>query len=260
MVRTESPFAALILAGTRPGGDPLASKLGVAHKALIEFGGKPALARVVDALQLAGAGSITVSCDEYGAVADFARELGVATIQSRAGPSASALAGLDMLGAPLLVTTSDHALLKPAWVRQCVEETPTGADLGVMLAERAAIERALPSSRRTYLKFADGQWSGCNIFYLQTQQAREAMLLWNRLEQDRKKPWRMASRIGAGMLLGYATGRLGIAQAIERVGARIGIEARLVSAKDGLAAVDVDKLDDVKLVQSIMESSSCDWE
>src|SRR6185369_15359784 len=42
-------YTALVLAGTRPGGDPLADYAGVSHKALIEVGGVPMLLRVLRA-------------------------------------------------------------------------------------------------------------------------------------------------------------------------------------------------------------------
>lgn len=251
-----SPFNALVLAGTRPDGDRFADEVGVAHKALIEFAGETSLARVVKALKGAGAQRIIVACDIGGPVAEQAGRLGADILAAEGGPSASTLTALGKVGAPLLVTTSDHALLRPEWVKQCIHDTPGDADLGVVLAERAAIERALPDSRRTYLRFADGEWSGCNLFFLQTSSAREAMLLWNRLEQDRKKPWRMALQIGPGMLLRYLLGRLGMADAIKLVGERIGIEARLVSASDGLAAVDVDKMADLELVRGLLEKAS----
>ncbi len=43
-------LTALVLAGTRAGGDPLAEYAGVSHKALIEVGGRTMVERVVEAL------------------------------------------------------------------------------------------------------------------------------------------------------------------------------------------------------------------
>ena len=43
-------LTALVLAGTRAGGDPLADYAGVSHKALIEVGGRTMIERVVGAL------------------------------------------------------------------------------------------------------------------------------------------------------------------------------------------------------------------
>jgi 2-phospho-L-lactate guanylyltransferase (CobY/MobA/RfbA family) len=161
------------------------------------------------------------------------------------GPSASVAIGLDALGAPLLVTTSDHALLRPEWVRDFLEDTPEGSDVAILLARREAIEAAMPGSRRTYLRFADGHWSGCNLFLLASDRAGLAIETWKMVEADRKRPWRIAARLGLSMLAGYALGRLTLRAAIARLGGKIGVTASLVAARDGLAAVDVDKASDL---------------
>lgn len=236
--------AALVLAGTRPGGDPLAGAEGKPHKALIEIEGRALLERVVVALSEAGIERIGVSCDE-GPVADLARRLGCEIMPTGAGPSESASIAFARLGAPLVITTADHALLKPEWVRELIEQTPEDADLGVALAQREAIEVTMPGSKRTYLRFADGAWSGCNLFFLRTPAAEAALATWRSVEADRKRPWRIARRLGLGTLITYAAGQLSLADGIARLGRRIGIEARMVRASDGLAAVDVDKPQDL---------------
>ena len=243
---------AVVLAGTRLGGDPFAEELGVPHKALIELEGKTILERVVSALRTAGCGRILVSCED-GPVAVAARQLGAEIIAPRAGPSGSVAAAFDLVGAPLLVTTSDHALLEPDWVSELIAKTPDWADLSVMLAERSVIERSLPGSRRTYLRFADGYWSGCNLFYLRTEAAGRALQTWSMVEADRKMPWRIAARLGPGTLVAMLLGRLTLAQGLQRLGRRIGVDAALVSASNGLAAVDVDKLGDLEAVRSLLE-------
>lgn len=245
-------FAALVLAGTRPEGDPLARELGVAHKGLIELAGLPLLARVVEGLNGAGAARVLVACDE-GPVADLARRLGCEVCQAHpAGPSASVRQAFAATGAPLVVTTVDHALLRPEWVRQLLADTPAGADLAVMLAERARVEAAVPGTRRTWLRFADGHWSGCNLFHLSTPAAVGAIDLWQRIEADRKRPWRIVTGLGPGTLLAYAFGRLTLAEGLARLGRRIGLEVALVAARDGRAAVDVDKPGDLADVRRLL--------
>lgn len=243
--------AALVLAGTRPGGDPFAEAMGVAHKALIEIEGVTLLERVVSALRDTQVDRILVSCNEAGII-DKCQSLGVETLPAQAGPSASVAAAFDRVGAPMIVTTSDHALLDPAWVEQLLRDTPQDADLSVMLARRERIESAMPGSRRTYLRFADGEWSGCNLFYLRTAAARRAIDMWGMVEKDRKRPWRIAARLGPATILSMLLRRLTLSEGLAKLGRRIGVAASLVAAEDGLAAVDVDKDEDLEAVRQLL--------
>lgn len=243
-------FNALVLAGSRGGIDPVAEYAGVADKAMIVVDGATMLARVVDALRRAGAGRIAVVASAA-AVRDHAHALGLEVIDAAAGPSSSAARGLAALGAPLLVTTADHALLRPEWIARFLADVPPHADVAALLARRETILAAVPDTRRTYLRFADGAWSGCNLFYLATARAGAAVALWQRVEQDRKRPWRIVRRLGPRLLLRYLTGRLTLAAALARVGRLAGVDAAMVASPFGLAAVDVDKPSDLDLVRRL---------
>jgi GTP:adenosylcobinamide-phosphate guanylyltransferase len=244
-------FNALVLAGSRAGTDPVADYAGVGDKAMIVIGGRTMLNRVVDSLRAAGAERIVVVASSQ-VVHDHAAALGVEIIDAAAGPSESAARGLDLLGAPLLVTTADHALLRPDWIANFLANLPSGADVAVLLANRCTIERDVPGTKRTYLRFADGAWSGCNLFYLATPDARRAIDLWRTVEADRKRPWRIVRRLGPALLLRYLVGRLTLASALGHIGATIGIRAAMVASPTGLAAVDVDKPADLDLVRRLV--------
>lgn len=244
-------FHALVLAGSRGGADPVAEYAGVSAKALIEVGGATMLARVVQALRTAGATRIAVSVSDPAVAADAAT-LGVEVLPAEPGPSLSTRSGLAALGTPLLVTTADHALLEPEWITHFLAATPPGADVTALLARRDVIEAAVPDTQRTYLRFADGGWSGCNLFYLATPRANAALDLWSQVEADRKRPWRIVRRLGPGTLLRYLFGRLTLDQALVRLGAAAGLSARAVATPFGLAAVDVDKPADLDLVRRLL--------
>ena len=244
-------LSALILAGSRPGAvDPVAVSEGIAHKALAEVGGKPILTRVVEALREAGISRIAVAANDPQVMA-LAEALSADLVPPQAGPSASVGAAFADLGAPLLVTTADHALLRAEWVRDFIADVPEGTDAAVLLASREAVERAMPESRRTWLRLADGDWSGCNIFLMASPRAINAIEAWKAVEADRKRPWKIAARFGLRPLWLYITGRLTSDGAVSLLGRRVGIEAHAVAARDGLAAVDVDKPQDLADVRRI---------
>ena len=66
------------------------------------------------------------------------------------------------------------------------------------------------------------------------------------------RPWWIAARLGLGTLLSYALGRLTLHAAIARLGRRVGLVAAPVAARDGLAAIDVDKVQDLADVRRIL--------
>jgi CTP:molybdopterin cytidylyltransferase MocA len=248
-----SGFQALVLAGSRGGVDPVAAYGGATHKALIQLGGETLLARVVGALRAAGATRVAVISSHPEVRAEIAR-LGAEALDEAAGPSLSVRAGAEALGTPLVVTTADHALLQPEWVARFLADTPADADVTVLVAGRAAVEAAAPGTKRTWLKLADGDWSGCNLFYLANDRALGVIDLWRRVEAERKRPWKMAQILGPRMLLRYITRRLGLRDAAVRLGALAGVRAAIVETPYGLASVDVDKPADLDLVRKIVGS------
>lgn len=245
-----SGFAALVLAGSRSERDPVAEAAGVPVKALAEIAGAPMLARVVAALRQAGAQRIAVAAanDE---VCALAGSLGCEIVAAAAGPSESAAAGFALLGAPMLLTTADHGLLRPEWIADFLNARDPAADCSVLLARRETIEGAVPATRRTYLRFSDGAWSGCNLFYFATARSGGAFALWRAVERDRKRPWRIVRRLGPDLLLRYVLGRLRLPEAMAHLGRTAGLGADAVESPHGLAAVDVDKPEDLELARRI---------
>jgi GTP:adenosylcobinamide-phosphate guanylyltransferase len=247
-----SHFKALILAGSRGGEvDPAAAYAGVAHKGLIVLQGQTLLARVLGAVETAGAATIGVSANDEAIRAELAGAKAV-ILPTAAGPSQSVADGAGALGFPLVVTTVDHALLKPEWITQFLADTPDWADVAVLLAPEDRVREAAPQTKRTYLKFQDGRYSGCNLFLLRDEQAMGVVQLWRKVEALRKQPWKIAAMLGPSFLLRYVLGLLTLDQAVARLGKLAGVKAAAVRAHDGLAAVDVDKPSDLDLVRELV--------
>lgn len=250
---------ALVLAGTRPGGDPLADHAGVSHKALIEIGGVPMLARVLAALDAApGVARMVVIIDRPEVMTALPRfNKPVALMPAQSGPSASVAAALLQLGTPLLVTTADHALLRPEWISEFLLAGNTaGADAALALARREAVMVAAPGTSRTWLRFADGDYSGCNLFLLRNAAALGVVQLWQQMEAARKRPLSLLRRLGLLYVLRYRFGWLSLAAALTRLGLLSGSRLVAVTLSDGRAAIDVDKPADLELVRQLVGRGS----
>ena len=116
-------------------------------------------------------------------------------------PSTSALAALRTApaGAPVLLTTADHALLRPEVIDHfCREARATGGDVTAGLASYERVMERFPGMRRTRTRFSDGAVCGCNLFAFLTPDGCKAADLWRQVEQDRKHPVRMLNRLGWG--------------------------------------------------------------
>ncbi len=255
-----TPLTALVLAGTRGGGDPLAAYAGVSHKALIEVGGQTMIERVVQALAaVPEVARIVIAIERPELLRDLpglqppACTQPITALLPAAGPSATVAAVLAAEGTPLLVTTADHALLQTRWVQEFLAACPADADVAVALGRREVVEAAAPHTRRTWLRFADGDFSGCNLFLMARPAAVGAARLWSEMERDRKAPLRMMQRLGWTFALRYRLGRLTSAAAMARLGALAGgARLAIVAMHDGRAAIDVDQPADLDLVRRLV--------
>jgi hypothetical protein len=142
--------------------------------------------------------------------------------------------------------------LQPEWIRQFLDAAPADADVAVLLAPEALVQAAAPQTQRTYLRFRDGRYSGCNLFLLRNPRSLRAVDLWRRVEAHRKQPWRIALMLGPITLAAYALGLLTLDDAVRAVGRRAGVTAAAVRTPFGLAAIDVDKPADLDLVRSLV--------
>jgi len=239
--------AVLILAGQRAGVvDPLCESAGVSHKAEIPVAGVPMLERVVDAVRRAGFSEITYVSGYSGS--------DLAEVPSGQGPADSVKLGLETINQyPCLITTCDHALLTVEMIETFIAGAKSAAaDICVGLATEDIIQPAYPETKRTYLRFSDTAVSGCNLFYISSAQGLKAISFWQSVQHLRKKPLKLARKIGVGVGVKYITGRLSLRGAFDYAANRIGISAAPVLLPFAEAAIDVDKPSDLALVESIL--------
>jgi hypothetical protein len=152
---------------------------------------------------------------------------------------------------PLLVTTADHALLDAGMVDEFAREA-AGADIAIGLVERKNLLGRLPQTKRTWLKFRGGAYTGANLFALKSPAVRPAIELWRSVEQDRKKAWRVMSVLGPAVLLCVALRWVSLDEVLAQLSGRLGLDVRAVRLSNPLAGVDVDKSEDHALVDAIL--------
>lgn len=249
---------AVVLAGERPGGSPLAEAGDVPCKALLPVGDQPMLQRVLDALRHATAVDELIVCGP-GVLSKIQGMDDVRVIPAADSPAQSVLKTLDALSdeAPVLVTTADHALLRAEIVDHFVSKAiASPADVTAGVARLELVREAYPQLKKTPHRLRGGAWCGCNLFLLQTPQARRAPEYWRRLEANRKRPWRAAGLIGWSFLLRYLLRTMTLEAATRHIGGRMGITVGTVELPFAEASVDVDSVADWEVVRRAVEVAS----
>jgi GTP:adenosylcobinamide-phosphate guanylyltransferase len=262
MTRRTTAFTAVVLAGDRSSGDPLARAAGVSSKALTPVGGKPMVLRVLDALEAAREIEDIVLCGPDTSAVEQDKELLVRIgsgmvrwMESQATPSSSTYQAMKSLpdSTPVLVTTADHALLTAEMVDYfCSRARQSNKDVVVGLALHESVTAEYPETKRTAIPLADGSYCSCNLFAFLTPEARSAAHFWRKVESQRKKTLRVIAGFGWLNLLLYILKRPTLTKGLERISQRMGLRAGAVLLPFPEAAVDVDTLDDWKLVESIV--------
>ena len=247
----QGQWTAIVLAGSRPGVDPLASHFGKKRKAMVKVAGRPMLAHVVDTLKDSPSiGRIVVLTRRVTKTAAKLPEE-AQVVKTGNGISASIIAAIEAEDAafPILVTTADHVLLTGAMVEEFLAKAK--GDLSVAMVERSIYDRRFRGQKRTWLKLADGAWSGANLFALANPKVLPALRLWQKAEQDRKKARALFRHFGPVLALRALTRTIGLGEALQKAGRRLGLEAHLVAMSDPVAAIDVDKPADHRLAERI---------
>ncbi len=248
-------WTVLLLAGSRPGGDPLTRSLGVDYKPLLPIAGEPMLLRPLRALLAVDVVQrIRVLTQQperlLGILPDDARvevmrsdETIAATLQRICADPETRF--------PLLVTAADHALLTPEMVREFLAAS-TDCDVSIGFVSRTNMMRRFPQAQRTWLRFGRERYSGANLFALRTPQARIGIERWRTVEQDRKKGWRVLLQMGLPLFLGAVLRVRDLHATARGLSRNLGIVIKGVVLSDPTAAIDVDKAADHSLVTEIL--------
>ena len=266
MTEQSPEFRTVILAGERPGGSALSQAFNISASVMVPVAGRPSLARVMQAIedsQQAGGGIICGPSADVVASSEELKSLlqnpDFEWLKPATGPAASALSALKELDHfPALLTAGDHALLTGAIVddfcKQVLSKQQSNFDLVIGFVPHSLVHTAWPESKRTVLKFSDGQFCGSNLFAILNPEGCKALSFWRQAEADRKHPWRIARRFGFVALFQYLFRRLTLTDALQSLSKAAGCRIGHVEVKCARAAVDVDSVADQQLAEKILSS------
>lgn len=248
-------WTAIVLAGSRPGPDPFAEEMGCELKALIPVGGVPMVRRPVEALLASEhVNQVHVLAQDPERIAQVLPSDARLYVGRSADSIAETLLALCEDAStqwPLLVTTADHALLDERIIADFCRRS--SGDVTVGLVERRVMLRRFPDARRTWLRFRGGAYSGANLFILRSPKVAKALMLWQSVEQDRKKAWRLLWALGPAAFIAAALRLRGLHGTLSTAGRKLGLRARAVELRDPIAAIDVDKRADLDLAERILK-------
>ncbi len=260
---TEQKFNILLLAGSRQSGDPIAKGEGKLCKAFVDIAGTPMIDRVLHTLNTwPKTAGITVSISKEFAMSEEAPLLyellnkgKIRIIETGTTPCKSIIMGLKDIKKPVLVTTADHPLLDHQILDEFIQDKATlEADFTAAIAKVDIVENAYPQVKRTRLSFADGAIGGCNLFLFNQPKSANVANFWQKAENSRKTPIKLAFVVGFIVLLRYMMGSLRRENIIKRLNklTKCNIYLKLMQTPE--AAIDVDKKEDLTLVRQIFNS------
>jgi GTP:adenosylcobinamide-phosphate guanylyltransferase len=154
----------------------------------------------------------------------------------------------------VLIAASDLPVLTSAAIEEFLDLAErSDADVVYACLERSIHERAFPGVPHTWARLRDGTYCGGGLAALRPRAFVSLEALLGRLGNARKNPLRLASIFGFDVLARYAFGRLTIAQAERRASALLGRPVAAARSSHAEIAVNVDRVSDVTLAETLLD-------
>ncbi len=252
----------VVLAAQRPGiVNPLAAAAGVSHKCLIPMAGRALIEHVLLALQQSPeVDHITVSIDQPETLdqvplVNQLREAGrLSVIRSSDNLFASvALALTREEHFPSIITTADNVLLRAEMLQHFTGQLlAEGTDAGIAMTRKQVLLDKYPDGQRRFHRFADGEWSNCNLYALMSPAALRGASIFKTGGQFVKSPLRVLKAFGVWNAIGYRFAWYKRDRAMQRLGNRFGISVTGIDMPFPEAPIDVDNQRSQRLAGEIL--------
>ncbi|KJR99973.1 MAG: hypothetical protein VR68_07330 [Peptococcaceae bacterium BRH_c4a] len=247
---------ALVLAGSRNDG-PLRQCSSVPYEAMITIGRKTMVEYVIDALRNSKrVGRIVVVGPSD--VPGFCSREDVIVIKARGELMENVSRGVECLpGAKrVLLATCDIPLLTTRAIEDFLDRCGNkSAQFYYPVIPREVVEKSFFETRRTYVAFKEGDFTGGNIFLIDPGAVNRCMEKGQQLVDARKNPFRISKLMGIPFLLRFILRMVSLKEAEEKASDVLGIEGAVVVTSFPEVGVDVDKPCDLELVSKVLDSA-----
>jgi hypothetical protein len=150
-------------------------------------------------------------------------------------------ASVEGITFPLLITTGDNVLMTPEALRGFhAFALSEGADGAAMFARKEDILAAHSEGQPRFWQFRDGEFSGCNTFWMRDRPALGLGEVFRGGGQFLKFPKRFIKAFGLSNLIGFRLGLFTTTRMLARISKRFGKVVKVQIAADGRLAIDVD--------------------
>src|SRR5262249_14191051 len=139
------------------------------------------------------------------------------------------------------------------FVRRC---GAADAALDYAIVSRAACEARFPRMHRTYVRLADGEFTGGNLFFIQRAIWPAVQRVLAAAYRARKKPWLLARLPGPRILWRLFCRTVTIAEAEARISKLLGCRCRAIITPYAEIGADVDDPGDLVIARQLLDPSA----
>lgn len=239
--------------------DPLYQLTGVQKKALIPLVGRPMIAWVLDALRNSDLIKRIVVVGLTPQDLNYPDER-LYFVEAAGGLVDNIFAGLHKLQTlnpttqKILLLSSDIPLVTGDIIRGFVAECGSQeADIYYAVVKKETMESQFPNSKRTFVPFKGGRYSGGDAFLLDVAAAAGNAELARSLTGSRKNYWQQARLIGVGFIIRFLLGTMTVHEAGRRAAQRARLNGQVVVTQYAELGMDVDKPGQYEMIKAYLE-------
>jgi len=250
MAHSVGMVSAVVLAG-RANDGKLKDASPEPWEGLIEIGGKPMVAWVLEALLGSKQVGHVVMVAPRDPFAVFERDR-VSVIDPPGEVIDNALAGFRACppGEFVLASTSDIPFVNPGvvdrFLQQCSERE---GDFYYPVASKESTEKRFPGVKRTYVTIREGTFTGGNMFLVRRSKADTIASKTGKWVEYRKNPVKQAALLGWTFVMRLMLASLSIPELEKTISKYLGCQGRAVISHDPEIGTDVDKPSDLELAR-----------